>query len=457
MPSTRCESRCVPLLGTASINHLLCVTTVPSSAASHAIKARLDRPMNFVDTLRIAMRALAKNKMRAGLTVLGVVIGIAAVTTMVSIGQSASSLVQGQFAALGTNTIIVMPGSRRTGGLRQTGIPSLTTADADAIAEECSTVLASSPLVGTSGQVIFRNSNWNPKEMFGVGSDYLTVRNWQLRSGGFFTEAEIQSGAKVCVIGQTLVAKLFQTANPIDQMIRIKNIPFRVIGVLEAKGANMVGDDQDNLVLMPYTTVAKRLQRSTFDSVNAIMVSARSPQQMPEATMQIEQLLLERHRIAPGLPADFQVQNTTEIAATLGIITGTMTLMLSAIAGISLLVGGVGIMNIMLVSVTERTREIGIRMAIGARGKDILRQFLVEAVVLSCVGGAIGVTLGIGFSVAATVAINTFSVGTDWPIVVSMPAAMVAMGFAAAVGIFFGYYPARRASQLDPIEALRYE
>jgi len=413
--------------------------------------------MNPLDTLRIAMRALAKNKMRAGLTVLGVVIGIAAVTTMVSIGQSASSLVQGQFETLGTNTIIVMPGSRRSGGVRQAGIPSLTAKDSDAIAEECATVLASSPLVGTGGQVIYRNANWSPKEMFGVGSDYLLVRNWQLRSGGFFTEPEIQSGAKVCVIGQTIVAKLFQTANPLDQTIRIRNIPFRVIGVLEKKGANMVGDDQDNIVLMPHTTVNKRLQRSSFDSVHAIMVSARSPQQMGEATTEIEQLLFERHRIPPGQPADFQVQNTTEIAATLGIITGTMTLMLSAIAGISLLVGGVGIMNIMLVSVTERTREIGIRMAIGARGKDIMRQFLVESVVLSCVGGAIGVALGIGFSMAGTIAINSFSAGTDWPIVVSMPAALVAMGFAAAVGIFFGYYPARRASQLDPIEALRYE
>jgi putative ABC transport system permease protein len=413
--------------------------------------------MNALDTLRIAMRALGKNKMRAGLTVLGVVIGIAAVTTMVSIGQSAGSLVQGQFEMLGTNTIIVMPGSRRMDGVREVSMPSLRAADSDAIADECATVLASSPLVGAGGQVIFRNSNWNPKEMFGVGSDYLLVRNWQLRAGGFFTEPEIQSSAKVCVIGQTIVAKLFQTADPIDQTIRIKNIPFRVIGVLEKKGANMVGDDQDNVVLMPHTTVSKRLQRSNFDSVHAIMVSARSPQQMAEATQEIEQLLLERHRIPLGQPADFQVQNTTEIAATLGIITGTMTMMLSTIAGISLLVGGVGIMNIMLVSVTERTREIGIRMAIGARGKDIMRQFLVESVVLSSVGGAIGVALGIGFSVAGTMVINSFSSGTDWPIVVSLPAAMVAMGFAAAVGIFFGYYPARRASQLDPIEALRYE
>jgi putative ABC transport system permease protein len=413
--------------------------------------------MSFVDTLSIALGALAKNKMRAGLTVLGVVIGIAAVTTMVSIGQSAGALVQGQFELLGTNTIIVMPGSRRQGGVRQSGAATLTAEDSRAIAEECPTVLAATPLVGTSGQVIFRNTNWSPKEVFGVGADYLTVRNWQLQRGGFFTPQEISSGAKVCVIGHTLVAKLFQTADPLDQIIRVKNIPFRVIGVLDKKGANMVGEDQDDILLMPHTTVNRRLQRSSFDSVHAIMVSARSPQQMVAATRQIEQLLLERHRIPPGQPADFLVQNMTEIAAVLGIITGTMTLMLSAIAGISLLVGGVGIMNIMLVSVTERTREIGIRMALGARGRDILRQFLVESVVLSCVGGLIGVTLGIAFSVGATMAINSFSPGSDWPIVISLPAALIAMCFAAAVGIFFGYYPARRASRLDPIEALRYE
>ncbi len=413
--------------------------------------------MKYFDVLRIALRALAKNKMRAGLTVLGVVIGIAAVTTMVSIGQSASSLVQGQFEMLGTNVIFVIPGSQQRGGVRQSGIPTLTAADSDAISEECASVLASSPLVGTGGQVIYRNANWSPKEMFGVGEDYLTVRNWQLRSGGFFTARDVTSAAKVCVIGQTIVAKLFQTVAPLDQTIRIKNIPFRVIGVLERKGANMVGEDQDDIVVMPFTTVRKRLQGSGFNDVHAVMVSARSTSQMTRATMEIEQLLYERHRIAPGERADFRVHNTTEIAATLGVVTGTMTLMLAAIAGISLLVGGVGIMNIMLVSVTERTREIGIRMAIGARGKDILRQFLVEAVLLSCVGGIVGVALGMAAAAGATMAINSVSSGSDWPIVISVPAALIAMGFAAAVGIFFGYYPARRASRLDPIEALRYE
>lgn len=416
--------------------------------------------MSLLDTLRIAIRALLKNKMRASLTVLGVVIGIAAVTTMVSIGQSASQLVQNQFEALGTNVIVVLPGSNRRGGVRKSGAPTLTASDSDAIGEHCAAVLASSPIVGTAGQIIFANANWSPKEMMGVGSDYLTVRNWKLEAGSFFSPHEIDAGSKVCVIGHSLVAKLFQTINPIGQSIRVKNIPFRVIGVLAKKGVNMVGDDQDDIILMPHTTVSRRLSGSTgstIDTVHAIMVSARGADQMVIASKQIEQMLYEQHEIPPGEPADFQVQNTTEIAATLGIITGTMTLMLSAIAGISLLVGGVGIMNIMLVSVTERTREIGIRMAIGARSKDILRQFLIESVVLSCIGGAIGLALGTSASVGATLLINAYSPAQDWPIVVSIPAAIVAMGFAAAVGIFFGYYPARRASRLDPIDALRYE
>ncbi len=408
-------------------------------------------------TLRIALRALAKNKMRAGLTVLGVVIGIAAVTTMVSIGQSAGSLVQSQFEGLGTNVIVVMPGTGQRGGVRQGALPTLTSGDAEAIGTECVHVLAASPLVGTGGQVIHGNNNWSPKEMFGVGADYLLVRNWELRTGGFFGEREIISAEKVCVIGQTIVEKLFQTTNPLGETIRIRNIPFRVIGVLAAKGANIVGDDQDDVLLLPHTTVRKRLDGSQFDNVHAIMVSARSSSSMTEAAEEIRQLLAERHQIAPGQPEDFQVQNTVEIAAVLGIITGTMTAMLSSIAGISLLVGGVGIMNIMLVSVTERTREIGIRMAVGAKSKDILRQFLVESVLLSCVGGAIGFALGVGASVGITYLINSFTSGAEWPIVISWQAAIAALLFASAVGIFFGYYPARRASRLDPIDALRYE
>ncbi len=415
--------------------------------------------MNLLLTMRIALRALGKNKLRAGLTVLGVVIGIAAVTTMVSIGQSASELVQGQFQSLGTNLIVIFPGSRSSQGVRQGRGTShtLTAQDSDALAQECPSVLAASPIVGTGGQVIYGNSNWTPKEMQGAGTDYLTVRNWQIRLGGYFTDRDITAAAKVCVIGRTIVEKLFQTANPIGETIRIRNIPLQVIGILETKGANMVGEDQDNIIIMPFTTVRKRLQGSSFENVDVILASARSLQRMTDAENEIRQLLYERHRIRPGESPDFEVKNTTEIANVLGIITGVMTLLLSSIAGISLLVGGVGIMNIMLVSVTERTREIGIRLAVGARGRDILRQFLIESTMLSCIGGIVGILLGAAASAGVTAIINALTKGTQWPVVISFKAAAIAMVFAGAVGIFFGYYPARRASRLDPIECLRYE
>ena len=412
--------------------------------------------MSLLLTLRIAWRALNKNRMRAGLTVLGVVIGIAAVTTMVSLGQSANALVQGQFQALGTNMILVFPGQRNREGLQQ-AIVTLTARDAKAIETDCPSVLAATPVVGAAGQVIYGSSNFSPRDVMGVSEDYPVVRNWPVRQGAFFSDRDITSANKVCVIGHTLVAKLFQTVNPIGETIRIKNIPFRVVGVLEKKGANMVGQDQDNLVLLPYTTVRKRLQGSEFDNVNAIMVSARSMQVMTDAQLEIDQLLAERHRIQPGQSRDYIVQNTTEIANIFGAVTGTLTMMLASIAAISLLVGGVGIMNIMLVSVTERTREIGIRMAVGARASDILRQFLVEAILLSCVGGMIGFLLGVGASIGLVTLINSLTTGTKWTHEVSITAGVVAFFFAAAVGVFFGYYPARRASRLDPIEALRYE
>lgn len=413
--------------------------------------------MKLAAILRIALRAIAKNKMRASLTVLGVVIGIAAVTAMVSIGLSASQLVQGEFQNLGTNVIVVLPGNQQTQGARRALIPSLTPGDVSAIQKECNAVLAASPMVFSTGNAIFGNSNWTPKEMVGVGSDYLTVRNWQIRLGDFFTDRDISNANKVCVIGQTVVKKLFQTSNPIGESIRINKIPFEVVGVLQAKGANMVGDDQDNIILLPYTTVRKRLQRSNFNNVDIILASARSVEQMKLAQTEMEGLLSDRHRIGPGQPSDFEVQNTTEIAGVFSIITGTLTAMLAAIAGISLLVGGVGIMNIMLVSVTERTREIGIRMAVGARPGDILRQFLVESMLLSLLGGIVGVLLGISSSIGLIWLINAVSAGRPWPIVVSWPAAVASLLFSAAVGIGFGYYPAWRASRLDPIDALRYE
>jgi putative ABC transport system permease protein len=413
--------------------------------------------MSIASIFRIALRALAKNKLRAGLTVLGVVIGIAAVTSMVSIGLSASQLVQGEFQNLGTNVIVIVPGNQQTRGARRGSVPSLTPDDVASISKECDNVLAATPMVFASGQVIYGNSNCSPRQTVGVGEDYLLVRNSQIRLGDFFSQRDIANANKVCVIGQTIVKKLFQTSNPIGKSVRINKIPFEIVGVLEAKGANIVGEDQDDIILLPYTTVRKRLQRSNFNNVDIILASARSTEIMALAEVEIRGLLNERHRIGLGQPADFEVQNTTEIAGVFSIITGTMTAMLASIAGISLVVGGVGIMNIMLVSVTERTREIGIRMAVGARPIDILSQFLVESMVLSIIGGIIGILLGIGGSVGLTMLINSISSGRPWPIVVSMPAAGISLAFSAAVGIGFGYYPAWRASRLDPIEALRYE
>jgi putative ABC transport system permease protein len=413
--------------------------------------------VRLIDLLFISLRTLGKNKLRSGLTVLGVVIGIAAVMSMVSIGQGAGQLVQNQFAALGANVLIVLPVRSQAGGVRQGRVTTLTGADGTAIAEECSAVLAVSPEVGTSGQVIGGNSNWQPAEMDGVGPDYLTVRNWPLAGGEFFTDRDVGGATKVCVIGYTVLTKLFPNADAIGQQVRVRNIPFTVIGVLAKKGANLVGQDQDDILLMPYTTVRKRVQGSSFSNVDVLLVSARTSELSATAEKQMEALLLDRHRIPFGGKPDFEVRNTAEVAAILTVITGTLTAMLAAIAAISLLVGGVGIMNIMLVSVTERTREIGIRMALGAKPRDILRQFLVESIVLSSIGGVIGIACGLTGSYGVTELINVVLPSSKWPFVISIPATAIALAFSASVGVFFGFYPAKRASKLDPIEALRYE
>ncbi len=409
-------------------------------------------------TVYVAVRALLRNKMRAALTVLGIVIGIAAVTTMVSVGSSAGQLLQNQLQSIGSNFIVVQPRfDRRRGGVQSGNMITLTDEDARAIGRECSSVLAFSPLVFGARPVVRGNTNMQPKEMWGVGVDYLRVRSWEIEAGGFFTERDERAGNCVCVIGYTVVRELFPSDNPVGQQIRIGNIPFTIVGVLGAKGASLTGDDQDNVVLMPYTTVKRRLQGSSFNDVAAILVGARGPELIETARGEITALLRDRHRIAMGQKADFEVVTSEQLSQLFGTITGMMTALLASIAGISLLVGGVGIMNIMLVSVTERTREIGIRMAMGARGRDILVQFLIESVVLSCFGGVIGLAMGIGASVGITKLINTISPGADWPVVVSIPAGIVAMVFAACVGLVFGLYPAWRASCLDPIDALRYE
>ena len=415
--------------------------------------------MNFWDSVRIAARALSKNRFRAGLTILGIVIGIAAVTVMVSIGQSASILVADQLESLGTNMIAVVPGAVQRAGIRTVDAGSLTVKDAMAVKEGCPAVAAATPLVAFNGYLVYRNNNWSPKMMLGVGTDYPLVRNWNLAAGTFFTERDVSGAMKVCVIGETVARELFQSEDPIDKTIRVKNIPFRVLGVLEPKGVSIVGQDYDDVILTPHTTASKRLRRSSSggDSVDAVLVLAGSPELATQAGMEVDRVLCDQHNLSPGDEADFRIQNTTEIAVMLKVIMGAITLMLTAIAAISLVVGGVGIMNIMLVSVAERTREIGIRMAIGARGSDILRQFLIEAVLLSSFGGLIGVLLGTGSSLLLTQLINWFAKAGDWPLVISFEAAAVAMVFAAALGVFFGYYPAVRASRLDPIEALRYE
>jgi putative ABC transport system permease protein len=406
--------------------------------------------MNILRTIRVSLRALSRNKMRSFLTALGIIIGVGAVIATISIGQGAKREVEKRFESMGTNLLFVRPGSQMYRGRQGGGgtYQNLTPDDAKAIAEKADAVQYVSPSVSTRAQVIYGNKNWNTN-IQGVGENYTKIRDWDVEEGIFFDEHMVRSGQKVCVMGSEVNENLFEGADPIGQILRIKKIPFKVIGVLETKGEAGGWYSRDDMIVVPYTTAQRRLVGRT-DRINSIDISAVSAAKTTEATEQIEEILRIRHKIAPGAEDDFHVRDMSEIAEGAAESREIMTILLGAIASVSLLVGGIGIMNIMLVSVTERIREIGIRMSVGAREKDILLQFLAEAIVLSLLGGF----LGIGLGIVGSKLISRFS---DLQTLVSMGSIMLAFLFSGSVGIFFGFYPARKASKLDPIEALRYE
>jgi ABC-type antimicrobial peptide transport system permease subunit len=456
--------------------------------------------MKIFKTLKIALKALPRNIMRAILTMLGIIIGVSAVIAMMEIGQGTSASIARTIANMGANTLMVFPGQAASGGISwgQGSNLTLTPDDCEAIARECPSISAAAPLVRGNGQVVYGNKNWVPQSINGTTPSYLDVRDWNdLSKGEMFTDRDVRNGSKVCVIGQTIARQLFEDEDPVGKELRIKNVSFKVVGVLRRKGANMTGMDQDDTILAPWTTIKYRVSNSgssgstaapagsgtsgavnslndlypestvaiypelsaaqqantplpvRFINVNQIMASAK-PGEMQEAMQQINQLLRQRHRIPAGEAEDFQTRDMTEMNNSLIQVNENMTRLLLFVASISLIVGGVGIMNIMLVSVTERTREIGLRMAVGARARDILQQFLVEALVLCMTGGLIGIGIGRAISVA----LRYFK---NFPTETSVEAIIISVCVAAGVGIVFGFYPAWKASRLDPIEALRYE
>ena len=408
--------------------------------------------MELWQSLKIALRALRVNKMRSFLTMLGIIIGIAAVIAMVAIGTGAEKMISDQISSMGSNLILVIPGSTTSGGLRAGagGAQTLTYDDAKAVRNECPSVQTVAPTVRSSGQVVFGNQNWSTIIM-GCTPEMLEVREWSLAAGRNFTSSDIDGATKNCILGQTVADNLFGAADPLGKIIRIKKVPFVVVGLLARKGQSPQGSDQDDVIFVPLRTAQRKLLGSQFpNSIGAMMVKAKSSSDLAKAEEEVTALLDQRHRIGPSRDRDFTVRNLTEILAVSEQASKVMSLLLGAVASISLIVGGIGIMNIMLVSVTERTREIGIRMAIGAKQRDILLQFLTEAVLLTTFGGLIGMALGVG---GATLVAKLLG----WPTLVSLEAIVIAFVFSAAVGIFFGFYPARKAAALNPIEALRYE
>jgi putative ABC transport system permease protein len=401
--------------------------------------------------IRVAFRALVRNKMRAALTMLGIIIGVAAVIAMVSIGQGASASVQAQIESIGTNLLFVSAGAQNVGGVRSgtgdSGTNTLTVEDLDAVKREVPSVSMVTPAINARSQLVAGNMNWNTSVQ-GVSEQYPDVRKWNVQSGAFFTDADVRTAARVIVIGQTIGDNLFPGMDPVGQDLRVSNLPFRVVGVMARKGQDQGGRDQDDIAFAPYTTVQKKVLGNT--RVQIAYVSAISEDATYTAQSQIGDLLRQRHKLTAAESDDFTVRNMTDVAEAANETSKTMTILLACIAGVSLLVGGIGIMNIMLVSVTERTREIGIRMAIGARSSAVRSQFLIESIVLSLTGGSIGIVLGIVLSLVIPAMLG-------WPTLVSMMAIVGSVLFSVAVGIFFGYYPARKAAALDPIEALRYE
>ncbi|HKW97225.1 MAG TPA: ABC transporter permease [Bryobacteraceae bacterium] len=410
--------------------------------------------MKILAGVRIALRALQINRMRSALTMLGIIIGVAAVISMVAVGSGATARIQEQIASIGSNVIIVLPGSITSNGIRlgSGASQTLSSDDARAIASECPAVAAVAPAVRGSGQIVYGNNNWFTN-IQGTTPDYLTIRDYTMQSGSTFTSQDVDAAAKVALLGKTVAGNLFGDADPVGQVIRIKNVPFTVDGVLSAKGQSPTGQDQDDIIIVPITTARKKVlgaSQANANAVGTLMAQATGPAMMQEAQLEVRDLLRQRHHLQPTQEDDFTVRNLEEVFAAQETSSRVMSILLGAIASVSLLVGGIGIMNILLVSVTERTREIGLRLAIGAKTKDILTQFLVEAVTLALAGGVAGILFG----AAGSYLISYFA---EWHTLISPSAILMAFAFSALIGVFFGYYPARKAAMLDPIDALRYE